>query len=545
MIARRVASARSFKLERTELIRGSWQSVLVSLSSIHLHGLARKDEQSDDDAYEVAVIGGGVVGLATARACAAAGRRVILLEQEDALAAGASGGNSGLTCTGYDALGGSLEQKLLRRSLQLMPGLLVSLGLRLDEHFRKTGALVVAWTPEQLEQLGQVLEDNRAAGDVDARVLSVEELRKFEPELSHDALGAVFCPHEMVVEPWLITMGYAESARRFGAQIYTSTKVKATAYNESTQKWTLEIEKSNQASSCRSLPNEDLLTVDNAQARYSQPCGFNQIPNLIRTQTVINCAGLYGDDVERLEVSGAKRPEDFNIIPRKGEFAVFKLPRRATGSLTRIIEPVPTHFTKGVIAWETVYGNLIVGPTATDQISKTDRTTKKETMQDFQTWISRILPGAFGEKTNMRAKFVGSYAGLRPSTEHRDFQIRISNVKPKWVTVAGIRSTGLTASPAIGEYVNELVDAVLTKSAHSPMQSSLSTVTNFGHYPLLDVSTAVDTPVQQVLQQLQPLPSLADLARQFQLRGDGCLELYGRVHRVTHPVASFGLEQLE
>jgi glycerol-3-phosphate dehydrogenase len=164
---------------------------------------------------DVLVIGGGVVGLAVARQCAVMGASVLLVEKEDALAAGASSGNSGLGVSGYDAPAGSLEQKCLRRSIQIHPNLYRSFGLSY-EHARKCGSLVVAWTPEQLAELPGMLEDGRQSGDTEAAMLTQEELREIEPALSHAALGAVLFPREAIVEPWLVPMGYAESARLHG-----------------------------------------------------------------------------------------------------------------------------------------------------------------------------------------------------------------------------------------------------------------------------------------------------------------------------------------
>ena len=163
--------------------------------------------------HDVAVIGGGVVGLSVARECAVRGANVVLIEREDDFAAAASSGNSGIGCTGYDAPVGSLERQLLRRSIVRHPELMRSFGLSYD-HVRKCGSLVVAWSDEQLAGLKGVLAENRAAGDSEAQLLSADELRELEPALSPAALGAVFCPREAVVEPWLLPAMVTQSAQR-------------------------------------------------------------------------------------------------------------------------------------------------------------------------------------------------------------------------------------------------------------------------------------------------------------------------------------------
>ncbi|GBG33495.1 NADFAD-dependent dehydrogenase, putative [Hondaea fermentalgiana] len=479
--------------------------------------------------FDVAVVGGGVVGLAVARECAARGKTVALLEKEDAFAAGASSGNSGLGCTGYDAPVGSLERKLLRRSIQLHQELYRSFGLS-HEHVRKCGSLVVAWNDEQHAELPQVLDENRLAGDNEAILLSAQELREVEPALDHSARGAVLCPYEAVVEPWLVPMGYAESARRFGANLFLRSRVASASRDANANVWELKVENSEDASLGRSQ-TQKLLTDAHAQAHVRQPLHQTRddvwsSPKL-RARVVVNCAGLWGDELERLTKEPAAKSASFTIRPRKGQFVVFQAPKG--DSIPRlIIEPVATQFTKGVIAWTTVYGNIIVGPTAVEQASKTDRATDIETVQRLEAWGRKILPGL------RNAKVIGTYAGLRPATEHRDFQVSVS--RPGWVTVGGIRSTGLTASPGLGEYIANLVDGIFEPERESSTSPSTSSSSMPG------VSAAAASPAPRPSQRLEPVPSLQTLANEYRARGDGCVTLYGRVHRVTHPISSFGME---
>jgi glycerol-3-phosphate dehydrogenase len=113
-----------------------------------------------DQIADVAIIGGGVVGTAIFRQLVLNGYRVILLEKNSHLAQGASSGNSGIACTGYDAPEGSLERQCIRRSLQLNPAVYAELGLP----FRRTGSLVIAWTTEEYAKLPHIVEANHALG---------------------------------------------------------------------------------------------------------------------------------------------------------------------------------------------------------------------------------------------------------------------------------------------------------------------------------------------------------------------------------------------
>lgn len=488
---------------------------------------AKSPEEPQNIFCDVAVIGGGVVGLSVARFCAVQGASVVLLEKEDTVAAGVSSGNSGLGCTGYDAPVGSLERKLLRRSIQLHPHLYRSFGLSGD-HVRKCGSLVVAWTLEQLQQLPHVLAENREAGDSDAYFMDQEELRKFEPGLSPEALGAVYCPHEAIVEPWLVPMGYAESAKIHGAKILTNAAVTSAKFNPLSHRWILGIKATTGYTSLgRSAPGH-ILTQNANSSRFSE----QEAPN-VHAKIVINCGGLFGDIVEKFrDPSPPPETNDFHITPRKGQFIVFKPKDSSTlPSPDAIIEPVATQFTKGVIAWTTLYGNIIVGPTAVDQISRTDRSTDPTTIEELRKWGEKIIPAV------RDAQVIGTYSGLRPATQYRDYQIQ-SFPDQKWISVNGIRSTGLTCSPGIGEYVSELVIAI-QKPGYKPWAEQTAEGVN-----LLGVNDAKENliPVPSHCKPNPKVPSLTELSVDYQKHGDGTVGLYSSRYRVTHPLSSFGME---
>ena len=254
--------------------------------------------------YDAAIIGGGVVGLAIARELAVSfpEKKFILLEKGDDLVSGASSGNSGLGCTGYDAPSGSLERQLLRRSTQRHPNLYRSLGLSY-EHTRKCGALVVAWDDEQLAKLPSVLQDNLDAGDSECRILSAKELLDLEPCLGigQRPLGAVLVPREVVAEPWLVPIAYAESARRNGCTIKVGADVTALwvvpSAREFEPKSNKTVEKGGHA-----VPNDRdwywIIVTGSAGESVDKT-------NAFAADVVINCAGLFGDEMEILRKNAA------------------------------------------------------------------------------------------------------------------------------------------------------------------------------------------------------------------------------------------------
>lgn len=506
-------------------------------------------------------------------------------------------------CTGYDAPVHSLERKLLRRSIQLHQNLYRSFGLS-HEHINKCGSIVVAWTPEELHKLKDVVQENKDAGDTDVQILSKDELLTLEPSLSTAALGGVLLPREAVVEPWLVPIGYALDVLRRGVKILTNEDVCGVKYikdancdtGEYGGHWRISMTHTESHSVGRSLHGEyfvkSVSNVDSLpkkEAAKESPCPDRSV----RARIVINCAGLFGDEVENmrkiaLHVASKSQEKnvsngrndihdrgdlgvaedtskmDFKICPRKGQFIVFKLPPEHAP--THIIEPVANQFTKGVIVWTTVYGNVIVGPTAVDVSSKTDRSTDGDTIAALQLHGEKVVP-------NLKyGHVIGTYSGIRPATQYRDYQIvnhwsdcpsneyansnTTDNVPPQgypWITVGGIRSTGLSASSGIGEYVCNMVsdiDRMVKIPTPTDTRESCglsNTEAEIQTDGLIGVTDASMNPVACIGNSGAKLPSLDELGRDYRARNEmkdnlKYVEIDNQVFRVTHPISSFGLE---
>jgi glycerol-3-phosphate dehydrogenase len=141
--------------------------------------------------------------------------------------------------------------------------------------------------------------------------------------------------------------------------------------------------------------------------------------------------------------------DSFEIYPRKGEFLVFAPPRAEP--LERILLPVPSGRTKGVLVFPTVDGKVIAGPTARDQEDKDDWSVRPEAADEVLPRAREMLPALEG------AEQIGSYAGLRPAGRGVNYLIGPSAACPGLINVAAIRSTGLTASLGIAEHVAGLI----------------------------------------------------------------------------------------
>jgi L-2-hydroxyglutarate oxidase LhgO len=170
---------------------------------------------------------------------------------------------------------------------------------------------------------------------------------------------------------------------------------------------------------------------------------------------VINCAGLYGDTVEQIRLQQENSMKSaFVIQPRVGQFSVYASSSSSL-PLKSIILPIPTKFSKGIIVYPNLFDQLIVGPTAETQEDRTQAPIKSDVKDILHKKLIEIIPIC----SKADYKYIGSYTGIRPATEYSDYQIQTyENVQ--WICCGGIRSTGLTSSLAIGEYICEQLKAM-------------------------------------------------------------------------------------
>lgn len=342
--------------------------------------------------YDVAVIGAGVVGCAVARRFALGGAKVVLLEKGADILSGASKGNSAILHTGFDAPPGSLELSCMQAGYQEYLAIRESLGLPLLE----SGAMVLAWDDEQAAKLPGIIEAAHANGVEDVRAIGRAEILAREPQLSPELKAGVLVPREYLIDPWSAPLAYVLQAIAAGAQVRR---------------------------------NIEVLGGEFASGRWA----LRTSAGAVEAVTIVNCAGLFGDRLEAALLGEAS----FTIKPRKGQFVVYDKP--AAKLLRHIILPVPTERTKGIVVTPTIFGNLLVGPTAEEQDSRTDAGTDHATLEMLKAKGEEILPGLAQIGVN------AIYAGIRPATEQKHYRVR-HEPERNYIGLNGIRSTGLTAA---------------------------------------------------------------------------------------------------
>jgi len=362
---------------------------------------------SDVFDYDVAIIGAGNVGAAIARELARFELRVALVEAGPDVGAGTSKANTAILHTAYDAKPGTIEARLVARGYALLTAYADEVGIPLE----RTGALLVAWDEEQLQRLPAITERAIANGYDRTRFIGADEVYAQEPHLGPGALGALEIPDEHIVCPFTPVLAFATQAVLAGVELRRNERVTGMGCVDGG--WRLQ------------------TTLGLLTARWA-----------------VNAAGLHSDEVNNLAGH-----DEFAVTPRRGELIVFdKLSRPL---VRHVILPVPTETTKGVLVAPTVFGNVVLGPTAVDVERKDDTGSTAEGLAYLREQGQRILPGLLAHEVT------ATYVGLRAATESPDYQL-LADAERQYVCAGGIRSTGLTSSMAIAEHVrDELGDAGL------------------------------------------------------------------------------------
>lgn len=352
--------------------------------------------------FDVAVIGGGVVGCAVARRLTLDGAHTVLLEKAPDILSGASKGNSALLHTGFDAPSGSFE--LLCMQAGYAEYLLIKNRLNLP--LLETGAMVVAWSSDEVARLDDIEVRALQNGVGDVRRLTAREVLAREPHLAPTVCGALLVPGEHVIDPWSAPLAYLTQAVANGGVVLFGAEVTGGERRDGV--WWIETTRG--------------------------PVG---------ARSIVNCAGLFGDEVERRMLGDA----GFEIRPRKGQFLVFDKP--AADLLRTTILPVPTERTKGIVLARTIFGNVLVGPTAEEQTDRARAALDGDTLAQLRDKAIAMLPALADVPVN------AAYAGLRPASDAKEYRIRHEPDRG-WLTLGGIRSTGLTAALGLAQQASAL-----------------------------------------------------------------------------------------
>lgn len=344
--------------------------------------------------YDVLIVGGGVVGCALARELSRYDAKIAVAEKENDVATGTSKANSGIVHAGFDAKTGSNKAKYNVWGA----GMFETLSKQLDFPYRKNGALVLCFDKADEPKLQDLLNQGVENGVKNLKIISGDEARKLEPNVSGRVTAALYVASSGIVSPYEMTIAYAENACTNGAEFLLEKEVKDIKKKDGVFEVTLNGER-------------------------------------VTAKAVVNCAGVYADEINNM-VCGEK----LQIISRKGEYCLLD---KKCGWLTdATLFQLPTKMGKGILVAPTTHGNILVGPTADDILGKQDVDT---TYDGLNTAFDKAL---LSVPCLNRRNIITQFAGLRAHCSQNDFVIGESSVQ-NFYNAAGIESPGLTSAPAI------------------------------------------------------------------------------------------------
>lgn len=367
------------------------------------------------DRANIVIIGGGVVGCAIARAASAKWTDVFLLEQMPKLGMGASSRNSGVIHSGLYYTPGSLKASLCVRGNKLTYEFCAAHGVS----HRNTGKLVVATSHEQKPKLSELIERGRANGVEGLRIIDASAIRAYEPHIAGTA--AIEVPSTGIVASEDLVKAYARIAVEQGADIVTHAKV-------------------------------EKIDVKTELVRLTSSAGE------IETRCLVNSAGLFADEVAALMGSPMAK---HRIYPVRGEYCEIV---RARSDLVRgLVYPLPhpEGLSLGVHLTKTLWGGVLVGPTAHYITDKNDYESNRPPVEDFVRMAQPMLPEIRAE--DLMPAYTGIRAKLAPPGSHHptDFIIERDPQFPNVVQLIGLESPALTSAGAIAEHVMGLVSDIL------------------------------------------------------------------------------------
>lgn len=362
--------------------------------------------------YDIVIIGCGIIGAATAYALSRYEGKVVILEAENDIANCTTKANSAILHAGYDPEPGTQMARLNVEGVAMAK----EICQRLDVPYNQCGSFVLALSPDELPHLQHLYENGVANGVPNIQLLTADEAKAMEPNLSDNVAGALYAPSAAIVSPWEYALAMAEVAVRNGVELRRSCPV--TAIDHTTNGYTLHT-----------------------------PTGE------VHTKYVINAAGISSEAVHAMVAEPA-----FHILPTRGEY--YLLDKGEGTRVSKVIFQCPNKLGKGVLVAPTVHGNLIVGPNA-ERVEGDDTACTADGLAFVSTTARRSVPDInFGES-------IRNFAGVRANVDRDDFIIE--EAIPGFIDLAGMKSPGLSSAPAVAE---EAVKMLLAHNALGAKKSN-------------------------------------------------------------------------
>ena len=358
--------------------------------------------------YDVIIVGSGIIGSSVARFLSQYKGNFLVLEKEDDVSCGTTKANSGIVHAGFDAKVGSKKAYFNVRGAKMYP----HLAKELDFPYEQNGAFVLSFSLDGLKDLNELLERAKQNNVSDVTILTGDEIRRIEPNVSKDVKHGLYAKTSGIVSPYEMCIAMAENAATNGVDFKFNEKV-------------IDVKK-----------NNNLFVIKTENTTYE-------------TKVLINAAGLYSDEINNM-ISNEK----YHITPRKGEYVL--LDREFESITSKTLFQLPTKMGKGILVTKTCHGNILVGPTALDINDKDDVSTSYLGLKDV--WEK----GNLSVNSLPRGGIITQFSGLRAHEDKNDFTIEWSKDVDGLFNLIGIESPGLASSPAIAEYTSDEVSKYLS-----------------------------------------------------------------------------------
>ena len=353
--------------------------------------------------FDVAIVGCGITGAATAFLLSQYDLNCIVLEKQNDIAMGATRANSAIIHAGYDPEPGTMMARLNVRGCEMAEKLCHDL----DVPYKKIGSLVLAFSEEDMNTVRELYRRGTLNGVPDMKILTADEVHTLEPEVTDLVVGALLAPSAGIVSPWEYALAFAETAAMNGVTFRLNSGVSA------------------------------IEPLRDGGWRLRTASGD------VEARRIINAAGTSADMIHE-EVA----PKTFTVTPNRGEY--WLLDKCESVHASHVLFQCPSKDGKGVLVSPTVHGNLIVGPNAE---SVPDGEANGNTAAGLAFVKERA---ALTTRAIRYGNSIRNFAGVRANTDQTDFVIGIA--VPGFIDLAGIKSPGLSSAPAIAEEALKLLE---------------------------------------------------------------------------------------
>ena len=384
--------------------------------------------------YDVVIIGGGVIGCCIARTLARYDLKICLLEKEADIASGTTKANSGIIHAGYAA-----DRKYKKRKFCIRGNKMFDQAHNeLNFPFKRTGTFVVALEERQIKDLVYKRNDGTEDGVPGLEIIiDKKKMKQIEPLLTDKAIAVLHAPSGGIVSPYELTFALAENANMNGVEFFREHEV---------------------------------IGINKIVAGFE----VETKPKKFTSRIVINAAGLYAAEVSRMvEV------DTFEIYPRRGEYILFD---KGLMHLNKVLFPMPTRLSKGILVSPTIHGHTFIGPNADNILDIEDISTTTRGLKE-------IIGGGIKLVPNLPLSgAIRNFAGLRAVSNTMDFLIEATEMVG-FMNVAGILSPGLTSTFAIAEEVvriliEDLGEELKEKEKYNPYRLKPECLSDFSKLAL-------------------------------------------------------------